>query len=164
MAVDVDFATSCRWVFAGWEVKGISRYHKGRVRERIVEGDDQRGVVEVGYDGSSRACYTLALIPGAGSARRRRSCQGGELQIRGGLWGKMAGYARAAAAKNGKSSPLGLSLTRPCTGRVSTWETGWCTGPSWAAFQQSSHSIIESLRAPKESPHAWYWVLAGLIW
>lgn len=82
-----------------------SRCHKRRGRGRSVEEDAQRGVVEVGYDGSSRACYTLALFPGAGSARRRRSCQGGELQIRGGLWGKMAGYARAVGAKNGKSSP-----------------------------------------------------------
>lgn len=68
--------------------QGITR---GERERGIVEGDDQRGVVEVMMAAPAPVtpwlCFPAQGSASAGSARRRRSCQGGELQIRGGLLG-----------------------------------------------------------------------------
>lgn len=159
VAVDVDLQQRVLdGCLAGWVSEKLFKVSQERSgREGVVEGDGQRGVVEVMMAAPAPVTPWLCF-PVQGSARRRRSCQGVELQIRGGLWGKMAGYARAAGAKNGKESKSPSLADTVESQPAGNGGFCLCTGQAGQSFNRVSQlHNSKSVRTPKESPQASNW-------
>lgn len=95
-------------------------------------------------------CFPAQAVLGEGGR-----VQGGELQIRGGLWGRDGGVRKGLQLlRMERAVQFPVPLTRSSLNLRKTG--GAHRTKAGQGFQQSSHSIIQPVRTPKgkKSPHS----------